>query len=490
MKLHSLLQDYTEIHWDIEIKDLSLNSQEVKPGDLFFALSGAKTDGKKYIHDAIQKGAVAICTEDPLSLPDNDLVPIISIQNLKQKLGLIAAKFYGFPSRNMFIIGVTGTNGKTSITRLIANAFHELNKKSATIGTIGYGVFDQPLIELNNTTPDAIQLQKILAEFKKEHVEIVAMEVSSHALDQCRVNGIDFQMGIFTNLTHDHLDYHGSLLHYAKAKKLLFEKETIKTGIFNLDDPVGFEWFNTFSSQFDVLGYGIHTKDEKAIRAENIRLQSNGVSVFLKTPWGERKIKSQLLGFFNVSNLLAVISALGALGISFEKIIDIIPHLKPVCGRLQTLGGHGENPLVVVDYAHTPDALMQALQSLREHCQGMLICVFGCGGDRDKTKRPIMASIAEQWADIVIVSDDNPRTESAHQIVNDILAGFKNPKPVIIEHDREKAIQKAIALSHKNDIVLLAGKGHENYQIIGTDKIHSSDIEIAEKCLDRKRFED
>jgi UDP-N-acetylmuramoyl-L-alanyl-D-glutamate--2,6-diaminopimelate ligase len=499
--LKSLLQNIieTDAISDVEIKGLTLDSRETKPGDLFFAYLGKTLDGKQFIDQAIAQGACAILcdtakssniknfkTLDPAVKPRDDgqknSIPIIGIPNLIEKIGLIATNFYNNPSREMLVIGITGTNGKTSTSYLLANALQKLGKKVGLIGTLGYGTIDalNPSIY---TSPSPIMLQRILHDFKQQNIDTVVMEVSSHSLQQKRCAGVNIKFGTFTNLTHDHLDYHKTMEEYAAAKEQLFTMPSIQHGIFNLDDPIGLSWFKQFKNNFKVFGYTLKSKSDKnIIAAKNIQAHPDGICANIISPWGKGELKSALLGHFNITNLLAVISNLCLIGYDLNKVLAIIPTLQSVPGRMQVLGGKNK-PLVVVDFSHTPDALQHALQTLREHCHGKLFCMFGCGGDRDRDKRPKMAKIAEQLADQIIVTNDNVRFEDPQQIANDILAGFTKPDKVIVELDRVKAIQLAIQQASSRDIILLAGKGHEPYQIIGDKRLPYSDIEIVKKVF-------
>lgn len=480
MNLSYFLTEYSKLSLpqEIRISNLALDSRLVQPGDLFFALSGTHLNGRQFIEEAIQKGASAILTEgDEFSLTWRDKIPIISIPELKKETGKLAAKFYDYPAKKMRMIGVTGTSGKTSCTQFIAALLHHLKISCGVIGTLGNGLFGQ-IKEGNLTTPDAITLQKMLAEFVKAGAKITAMEVSSHSLNQDRVSGIEFDIGIFTNLSRDHLDYHGTMEKYGATKKRLFDQANY--AVINADDAFGRELLDAFTTRKHVFSYSSENKVD--IYADNIQLSSFGIKAIVVTPWGSADLISTLVGPFNLSNLLAVISALGLLEIPLFSIIQGIRELHPIVGRMQSLGG-GKKPLVVIDYAHKPDPLEKVLIALRQQCQGKLYCIFGCGGDRDRGKRPMMAQIAEQYADQVIVTDDNPRFEDPAQIVQDIMQGFTEKSRVIVEHDRAKAIHDIIQLAKVGDCVLIAGKGSETYQQIKGQKIPFSDIDTAKEAL-------
>jgi len=498
--LKSLLQNIIEIDSipDVNISGLTLDSRKVKSGDLFFAYLGETLDGKQFIDQAIANGAAAILCDttkqsakdfeilDPAVKPRDDgqksSIPIIAIPNLIEKIGVIAANFYDNPSREMLVIGITGTNGKTSISYLLTSALQKLRRKVGLIGTLGYGT-TSALTPSIYTSPNPIMLQRILHDFKQQNIDTVVMEVSSHSLDQKRFSGIEIKFATFTNLTHDHLDYHKTMQEYAKAKQQLFTMPSIKHGIFNLDDPIGLNWFKQFKNNFEVFGYTLKlNSDKNIIAAKNIQTHPHGICADIISPWGEGELKSILLGRFNISNLLAVITNLCLLGYDLNKVLSVIPTLQPVPGRMQIFSVENK-PLIVIDFSHTPDALQHALQTLREHCRGKLFCVFGCGGDRDRDKRPKMAKIAEQLSDQVIVTNDNVRFENPQQIANDILTGLTKPDKILVELDRTKAIALTIQKACPQDIILLAGKGHEPYQIIGDKRLPYSDIETVKKTF-------
>jgi UDP-N-acetylmuramoyl-L-alanyl-D-glutamate--2,6-diaminopimelate ligase len=403
------------------------------------------------------------------------------IDGLRENLGPIASRFFGDPSESMTVIGVTGTNGKTSTVHLLAQALHRAGHAVATIGTLGAGLAGDVAAGVR-TTPDAIAVQGLLATFRDEGATHVAMEVSSHALDQGRVNAVAFDLAVFTNLTRDHLDYHGTMQAYGHAKERLFAWPGLDAAIINVDDPFGRALAMRARDNLAVIRYGVE-RDDADLVASKIATGTSGLGFHLKTPWGEGDVATRLLGRFNVSNVLAVAACLGRLGLSFDAIRDALAHLEPVSGRMNRLGGDSALPLVVVDYAHTPDALEQALTSLRAHAHGALICVFGCGGERDAGKRPEMGRIAEALADLVIVTDDNPRGEDGNTIVDEIIAGFENPERVTVERDRRKAIALAIHAAHAGDIVLIAGKGHEPYQEIAGVRHPFDDLAIARDVL-------
>lgn len=470
MLLSKLLENIITVADDCEITGLASDSREIKPGFLFVALSGAKTDGRKYINEALAHGASAVISED--IIPD-----------LRDKLGHIAARFYDYPASKMTIIGITGTNGKTSCSQFLAQALQMNGIPCGVIGTLGAG-FPDDLIYGAYTTPDPISLHQQLSILHQRGAKAIAMEVSSHALEQGRVNGIDFNIAIFTNLSRDHLDYHKTMQNYGAAKEKLFLRSELQYAIINADDDFGGQLLERLDSrQLNIISYG----QNAMVHAENIELNFTGFNAKIISPWGEGILTSKLLGRFNISNLLAVLGALSALEMPFDKILDTLSNLKNIPGRMQAITAKNK-PLAVVDFSHTPDALEKALTSLREHCHGKLWCVFGCGGDRDRGKRPIMGEIAERLSDHIIITDDNPRTEDREQITNDIVSGLLCPWAAEIEHGRGVAITHALECAQEGDIVLIAGKGHEPYQIIGTEKIPFSDAECVVNCAGMTEF--
>lgn len=496
MRLPILLKGFTDI-CDLNITGLCIDSRKVMPGDLFIAYPGTQTDGRQYIDQAISQGAAAVIYENS---PDFSLetihpaIPIIPIPNLQDHLGKIASTFYENPSQNMEMIGVTGTNGKTTCTQLIAQTLQSLEIPCGVIGTLGYGFPPEPLTPNVNTTPDPVTLQSQLA-FLKQKANIVAMEVSSHALQQKRTQGIEFDVGVFTNLSHDHLDYHETMERYWEAKQILFKNYPLKYTVINLDDTHGQALAHDLKNKVPVIGYTLQenevpcANDLRVIKAQQVRLSSKGIQAKIVSPFGEGLLKSPLLGRFNLSNLLASLGAICLLHpqLEFETILAHLSKAKTISGRMQTLGGK-KQPLIVIDYAHTPDALKQSLMALREHTQGKLWCVFGCGGDRDQGKRPLMGQIAEHYSDQLIITDDNPRNENPKEIVKQITDGLSCPWAAEIEHDRKIAIAHAVECAKAGDIILIAGKGHEHYQYILDRKIAFNDFEQAELALQAKEL--
>lgn len=489
MRLSSLLQSIIEVNpdQDLWVSGLTQDSRHIKPGELFLALPGLRTDGREYIHQAIANGAAAVLYENDRFQPDLAMVnlPLLGLADLNSQLGIIAARFYGNPTQNMTVIGVTGTNGKTSISQFIGQALAGQNRQCAIIGTLGKG-FLPNLNPTGYTTPDAVQLQKDLAEYRSLGAEFISMEVSSHSLSQQRVNGIDFGIAVFTNLTRDHLDYHHTMEAYGAAKAKLFEFPHLRHSIYNLDDAFGRQLLAKHRPPSQAWAYtaeSTHRVDCPTVAATNIRATSHGFEMRLETPWGAGVLNSSLLGRFNISNLLAVMTVLGVLEIPFANCLTLLSNLQPVVGRMQSFAGRSNRPTVIVDYAHTPDALKQVLSSLREHHPNQLWCVFGCGGDRDPGKRSQMGAIADQLSDQIILTNDNPRSEDPEQIAKSIRAGMEKAAKAHIELDRAAAIAYAIESAGPNDIVLIAGKGHETEQIIGNQKLHFSDAEQVQKFL-------
>ena len=460
---------------------MTSDSRQVKSGSIFVAYKGEAADGRNYIKQAIANGAGAVLWEQSDFKWDPDWkLPNQPLAHLKQKAGEIASEFYGNPSQQLWMIGVTGTNGKTTCSHWLAQAFNALHRQSAVIGTLGNGLLNNGLSETKNTTPDSILLHEMVAEFLKKKVEVVAMEVSSHGLDQGRVNGVAFDVAVFTNLTRDHLDYHGDMQAYGDAKKKLFTWDDLKVAVLNLDDDFGAEVAAELKAKNkSVMTYGIAKTDADVV-AKSVTLSENGMAMEVKTPQGDAVIHANVVGQFNAYNLLAVMTTLLASDVDLQDAVKALAVLKPVAGRMQQYGG-GKLPLVVIDYAHTPDALEQVLKSLRAQTKGQLICVFGCGGDRDSGKRPLMGKIASDLADRVIVTSDNPRCESPVAIIKSVMDGAKQ-NAVSIEN-RAEAINSAIKNAGAGDVVLLAGKGHENYQEIAGVKYPFSDAEIAQQTL-------
>ncbi|MDR3478538.1 MAG: UDP-N-acetylmuramoyl-L-alanyl-D-glutamate--2,6-diaminopimelate ligase [Gammaproteobacteria bacterium] len=487
--LSALLHDFCEIppKADCDITGLTLDSRHVKAGDLFFACVGTQLDGRQFIDKAILNGAKAVLSEGDAANPSvvwQGDVPIIFIKNLNHQVGKIAARFFQYPAKSLRIVGISGTNGKTSCSHFVAAALTRQGITCGVIGTLGNGLYGN-IHPTNLTTPDAITLQAIFADFVTQGAKAVAMEVSSHSLDQGRVDDIPFEVAIFTNLTRDHLDYHGDMATYGAAKKRLYDNALLQHAVINADDDFGQALIQTLHATQDIYAYRVKQSESLSVPtifADKVHSSIMGLSAVVHTPWGEGQLQTSLIGQFNLSNVLAVLTTLCVMGVPFEAALASLAGLQPVPGRMEALGGQ-DTPLVVVDYSHTPDALEKALLAIRQHCEGKLYCLFGCGGDRDRGKRPIMAKIAEDYADYVVVTDDNPRHEDPKQIMTDILQGFVDPSKVIVQHDRSKAIQDIIQCAKAGDCILVAGKGAETYQQIGDTKIPFSDVAHVAKFL-------
>lgn len=466
----------------IKVSNLELDSRAIEQGDTFVAIIGHTVDGRLFIERAVQSGAKSVIAQADAEHKHGEIsyvhdVPVVHIYQLDSLLSVIAARLYQYQQR---VIGVTGTNGKTTITQLIAQWIELLGEKAAIMGTTGNG-FLSDLQEAKNTTGSAIDVQRTLSQLDSQGAQYTAMEVSSHGLVQGRVAAVPFSLGIFTNLSRDHLDYHGTMQGYEEAKKLLFTGHHCEHAVLNVDDEVGRRWLSERSDAIAVSVEG-HQLSEKGLWATSVHYSDGGISIEFDGYFGSGKLDAPLIGQFNASNVLLAFAALLKLGFDKQALTETASKLQPVLGRMELFQAV-DKPKIVVDYAHTPDALEKALQALRVHCEGQLWVIAGCGGDRDKGKRPMMASIAEQLADKVILSDDNPRSEDPKAIVEDMLAGMREPSRAYVEHSRFDAAQLAVRNATASDIILLAGKGHEDYQVIGTDSVHYSDRETAAQLL-------
>ncbi len=499
MKLQQLLQNISDIPatQDVVVKGLSLNSKQLQAGDLFIALAGKNTDGRTYIPDAIKKGAVAVLAQANAEEAQDyheQQIPIIYINNLDEKLDLIACRFYENPAQHFEeIIGITGTNGKTTSCYLLAQALSKLGKPCAFVGTIGIGMVPD-LSKNPYTTPEPIALQKSLKALLDMGAKALTMEVSSHGLMQARVKSIPFSSAHFTNLTQDHLDYHGSMLAYGKAKQKLFEFNSLLRAVVNKDADFSQKMLQVLKKETPVAAYTLQSKMEPypflrpslfyPITTKKMDLDHKGIRLQIDTPWGQGLLQSSLLGHFNASNLLGILAELCLQGYEFKKVLDALHFAMPAPGRMQRLG-NSQSPQIIVDYAHTPDALENALKSAREHSTRRLWCVFGCGGDRDKEKRPLMGAIASEYADKVVITNDNPRTEEPRAIIDEILQGVKaiTSEKVIVQEDRLSAIRYAIEHALPVDTIVIAGKGHEDYQIMGDTIFPFSDVQVVKTLL-------
>ena len=476
----SLNKIFAHAERDLLIRELTLDSRNVRAGDLFLAVPGGKLDGRAHIADALKRGAAAVAyeVEGATVLPITD-APLIPVKGLGAQLSDIAGRFYGDPSRSLNLVGVTGTNGKTSVTQLVAQALDQLGQHCGIVGTLGTGFYGA-LQSGRHTTPDPIAVQAMLADLKKAGARAVAMEVSSHGLDQGRATALAFDVAVLTNLSRDHLDYHGTMEAYAAAKAKLFAWPNLHCRVINLDDDFGRQLVKE-KHESRLISYSLD--DPRAdLYCRDAHFDDDGVRAMLVTAQGEHNLQSSLLGRFNLSNVLAAVGALMGLDYALDEILSVLPKLEGPVGRMQRLGG-GTQPLVVVDYAHTPDALEKVLEALRPHAKGRLMCLFGCGGDRDRGKRPLMAEVVERLADTVVVTDDNPRTEVPAQIFDDIRQGFVAADNVSFVAGRGQAIAQLIASASAADVIVLAGKGHEDYQEIEGQRHAFSDLEEAGKAL-------
>ncbi len=493
--LASLLRGLTEadIYDPLEISGLSMDSRSIQSGDLFLACSGTQQHGARYIPDAVEAGASAIVIDAgyELDLPRPE-IPMISLKNLSGKVGVIAHRFYDRPSESIHVVGITGTNGKTSTAWFVAQVLSMHGQGVAAqqagfIGTLGTG-FVNNLKSGLNTTPDPIQVHKTLADFRDAGAEYAVVEVSSHALSQHRIAAVNFQSILFTNISRDHLDYHDSMESYSASKKRLFSDFDCDYKIINLDDELGEQIIQANNNPDNLYIYtlnpAVEFDPEHCVLGERQKNGNGFVELKLTSPWGKGSINTKLLGDFNAYNLLASFSALCLSGIEIGEVCQRLSTVKPVPGRMEVFS-LSNKPMVVVDFAHSPDALAKVLNSLKEHCQGSLICLFGCGGDRDKGKRAEMGAAACRYADQIILSNDNPRTEDPAQIIEDIIAGFNDEVVFQVEMDRKKAISKAISEAGKDDIVLVAGKGHENTQQVGSEYFPLSDRQCVDECLEK-----
>lgn len=472
------------------IERIVSDSRRVAPGAAFFAYPGEAADGRRHIPDALARGAAAVVWEaGGFAWDPGWVVPNVSVKGLKHEAGRLAHEYYGRPSEALWVCGVTGTNGKTSCSQWVGAALNAYGESAGVIGTLG-AAFGGRSVDLGNTTPDALELHRLLAEFRDEGAKAVAMEVSSHGLVQGRVDGVLFNCALFTNLTHDHLDFHGSMEAYAAAKARLFDFDSLEHAVLNLDDVVGVRLARHLAERgLPTTGYSLSTEGiapgsvGQFIAAREIRVAPASTQVVMATSWGEREVRLRQLGRFNVSNILGVLGCLVARGLDLDAALAAIASLPDVPGRMQRLGGAGR-PLVVIDYAHTPDALEKALHALRPVAEaggGRVVALFGAGGDRDALKRPRMGEVASRLADRIVLTSDNPRSENPLAIIDSIRSGVSVAHEV--EPDRARAIAGAIRAAQPSDVILIAGKGHETYQEIAGRRLPFSDVVVAEQSL-------
>lgn len=486
MRLDELLQPWIALDpHTCDITGVQNDSRRVQPGDLFIAYPGAAVDGRRFMNQAIQKGAAAMVYE-PVDIPVliSQSVPCIPFPNLTRHLAALASRFYHDPSARMSVTGVTGTNGKTTIAYQLALAHQILGRPATYIGTLGYGTA-QHLQILHNTTPDALELQRILYLSQQEGLNQVCMEVSSHALAQNRVDQIQFSEAIYTNLSHEHLDYHQTMQAYADAKASLFAKSSLRWAIVNQDDEHVATMTAGIAKDVQVWRYGIEKPAE--VRVVDYQLTSHGTRFTVESPWGKHDIVTPLLGLFNIYNSLAVYTSLFAHNYSEQSVIEVMARLPATPGRMEIVAHH---PYVIVDFAHTPAALdnvLKAVLGLKSSAQTKVWVVLGCGGDRDKAKRPLMGKIASEQADYVIVTSDNPRHEDPQEIIYDIAVGFISGAEIKTIVNRSEAIRYVLEHAAREDIILIAGKGHEQYQIIGDDYLAFSDQDEVRKFTSHRQ---
>ena len=499
-RLADLTAGLIDVPAEILVRDLTLDSRAASPGSLFLACRGRTHHGLRFATQAVARGARAVLYEAADEVSDDLLRPlgspggevyVAAVPHLSQHVGTIADRFFGAPSQSLTVAGITGTNGKTTCAWLLAQALQHSNRPAAYIGTLGFGV-PPSVTPTEHTTPDAVSVHRQLAELRQAGAECVCMEVSSHALDQGRVAAVRFNTAAFTNLTRDHLDYHGTMQAYGAAKARLFDWPSLTCRVINIDDAFG----ASLAAQPSSARLVITTRAARALPAEfvtaqfvraiAVRPESTGLTIRIESSWGDASLAVPLIGEFNVDNVLTVLAVLLAWNLPLAQAVAALASCRAPSGRMELFGGGASSPLAIVDYAHTPDALAKALQAARLHCRGELRVVFGCGGDRDPGKRPQMGRVAESLADDVIITDDNPRTEDPARIISDILGGLRDRQSALVEHDRAKAIRTAVQRSRADDVVLIAGKGHEDYQIIGTQRRAFSDQAVVSDALRRE----
>jgi UDP-N-acetylmuramoyl-L-alanyl-D-glutamate--2,6-diaminopimelate ligase len=487
MKLQTLLSylhDFTTyVGENPTITSIEMDSRQVKKGALFICIKGFTVDGHDFAKQAVENGAVAIIAERPLDVD----APVIVVRDSRRAMAVLADAFYGQPTHQLHLIGVTGTNGKTTTTHIIERIARKANKKTGLIGTVHIKIGDDTY-PTKNTTPESLLLQRTFKQMVDEGVDVAVMEVSSHALHMGRVHGCDYDVAVFTNLTQDHLDYHGTMEEYRNAKGLLFSQlgnrydhKRPKFAVLNNDDPAS-QYYKHMTAA-TVITYGIEADSD--IMAKRIDIVPSGMSFDLITPHGTVRVKTRLIGLFNVYNLLAAVSACLVSGIPFSVIVEAIEEISGVAGRFETVD-EGQNFTVIVDYAHTPDSLENVLKTIRQFAQKKVYVVVGCGGDRDRTKRPLMAKTAVKYADVAIFTSDNPRSEEPEQILRDMEAGVSSERYVTIV-DRKEAIYYAVEQAQEGDIILIAGKGHETYQIIGDRVIDFDDRLVAREAIKERK---
>ncbi|MAZ90228.1 MAG: UDP-N-acetylmuramoyl-L-alanyl-D-glutamate--2,6-diaminopimelate ligase [Cellvibrionaceae bacterium] len=484
--LGQLLPEFSAIEeCNFSVGRLVLDSRQVSAGDCFVAVAGSQVDGADYIEAAIENGAQTILhAGDTFKIdPAAGSVSYIQVPELSARLSDIAGRWYGEPSKDMQVVAITGTNGKTTCSQWLAQLLNSEIAPAASVGTLGYGMVGDELVETGLTTPDPVRVQSILSDFRNVGVKRVVMEASSHSLEQHRIAGVDIDVAVFTNIGRDHLDYHGDMENYVAAKTQLMGFSSVRAAVINADDAYADQFVAALQDGVRLITFG--RVKSAMVSAAAVEYLPNGIKAEL-TIFGEvHLVHLNVWGDFNLSNILAVIAAALACGLNAEDIVERLPNLTAVPGRLQSIERDADIS-VLVDFAHTADALESVLTAIRAHSRQQLWCIFGCGGDRDKGKRALMAATAERLADKVVVTSDNPRTENPQQIIDEVLAGFEKPDVVTVDADRAAAIDDTLARAVSGDCVLIAGKGHENYQIIGEEKIEFSDLLIADQALERR----
>lgn len=493
MLISTLLAPWIQIpaQYDADITDLTLDSRAVVRGSAFIALQGQRTNGADYIHDAVKQGAQLILIDDLSQgtlYQKKEAALYVSLPQLIHLLPAIAERFYKVIESGIKLIGVTGTNGKTSCTHFLSDIYQQAGVSCGIIGTLGSGFYGA-LQEGSHTTPDILTLYKEIKRLSKAGAKRIAMEVSSHSIHQKRIAGLPFEIALFTNLTQDHLDYHGDMETYAGVKYQFLEQALTKQIVINADDSYGKSWVKKLSAHHEVIAFGVAEaehliENSVTLYAKEKKLLPHGMEATVCTPLGDGLLAIPLLGEFNLSNALAVLSALLHEGMPLTELLSYFKQLRSVPGRMQLMGG-GDKPSVVIDYAHTPDALEKALRSLRRHATKRLICVFGCGGDRDPLKRPLMGQIATQFADHVVLTNDNPRSEDPLVIIDEIKRGIADHQALTVIPNRSKAIQSSIQYAGTGDVILVAGKGAERFQYIGNEVIPFEDATEVQYQLSR-----
>lgn len=507
MKFSELIQGLTsakqsnpdrfEASYNREVVEITSDSRKVRNGSIFVCLVGTQTDGHQYAEKALESGAVAIVVEAGRSVNLEKLssIPVLVAENSYKTIAELSSRFHGEPGKAIRLVGVTGTNGKTTVTHLVQKMLQDWEKSVGLIGTLGRKTrSDSAYDSTGHTTPMAAELQEILADMRREAMEFVVMEVSSHALDQYRTFGCDFEVAVFTNLTQDHLDFHKTMDQYCQAKTKLFSalepNRGPRSAVINLDDPSAQKFIDACPKDVKIYTYAIDGKDaaNASVRVENVNYSITGASFRAITPVGNVDVQLKIAGKFSVYNALCALATGLALGIPLELCVRSLEAIEGVRGRFEIVS---QNPFVIVDYAHTPDGLQNILSAARVVTPegGRLIAVFGCGGDRDATKRPKMGGIVENLADLLVVTSDNPRTEDPQQIITDILSGIQrfDSQRMVVNADREIAIHQAIDMAKPNDVVVVAGKGHEDYQILADRVIHFDDREVVQNYIQQKK---